>query len=70
DVTAIQMQLDYRESAFHGTEEAFPSAKISPHKILCMEDLELRPRIAAISMKNATIKNERVEFMTKELGSG
>lgn len=61
------MQLDYGEGAFLGTKDAFPSAKISPHKVLYMEDLELRgPSIAAISMKNATIKNERVEFVTKK----
>lgn len=61
------MQLDYGEGAFLGTKDAFPSAKISPHKLLYMEDLELcSPSIAAISMKNATIKNERVEFVTKK----
>ncbi|KAJ7393288.1 hypothetical protein OS493_006257 [Desmophyllum pertusum] len=52
DVTAIQMHLDYGEGAFLGTKDAFPSAKISPHKLLYMEDLELcSPSIAAISMK-------------------
>ena len=60
DVTKIQMDLDYTECIFLGISDAFPKAKIHT-KGLSMDEMPT-PCIAAIGMKSACIKNERIEF--------
>ena len=60
DVQKIQKDLGVTECIFPGISDAFPKAKIHT-KSLSMDEMPT-PRIAAIGMKCACIKNERVEF--------
>ena len=60
DVTKIQMDLDDTECIYSSISEAFPKAKIYT-KGLSMDEMPT-PCIAAIGMKSACIKNERIEF--------
>ena len=54
------MDLDDTECIFPGIADAFPKAKIHA-KGLSMDEMPT-PYIAAIGMKSAHIKNERIEF--------
>ena len=54
------MDLDDTECIFPGISDAFPKAKIHA-KELSMDKMPT-PCIAAIGMRNARIKNERIKF--------
>lgn len=62
DVTKIQMDLGDTECVFPGIRDAFPKAKLHV-KGLSMDEMP-NPCIAAIGLRTACIKNERIQLTT------
>lgn len=56
------MDLDADDIAFAGIKDAFPLAKCNKEGVISSE--MPNPSIAAIRMKTACIKNERIQFTT------